>query len=64
MVCTPNQIFISVANFCNQLANVFGGNSGQVCFAVQFSLTFWFFCKTHQVFTPTELKKIPMLQII
>jgi hypothetical protein len=43
MVCTLNQIFISVANFGNQLANVFGESSGQICFAVQFSLTFWVF---------------------
>jgi hypothetical protein len=43
MVCTLNQIFISVGNFGNQLANVLGGSSGQICIAVQFSLTFWFF---------------------
>jgi hypothetical protein len=33
MVCTLNQIFICMANFDNQLANVFGGSSGQICFA-------------------------------
>ncbi len=27
-------------------------------------INFLVFCKIHQVFTPTELKKIPMLQII
>jgi hypothetical protein len=63
MLCTPNQIFISVANFCNQLANVFGGNSGQVCFAVQFSLTFWFFAKFTKFLHPQNWKKYPLSKL-
>jgi hypothetical protein len=56
-LCTLNQIFIAVANFGNQLANVLGRSSGQICFAVQFSLTFWFFAIFSKFLHPQNWKK-------